>query len=43
VTALEKAENRDFPAPAELIEELRRFTAEVERKLSRARSTDAAS
>jgi hypothetical protein len=42
-SALEKAENREFPASAELIEDLRRFTAEVERKLSRARRTDAAS
>ena len=41
-SALEKAENREFPASAELIEDLRRFTAEVERKLTRARSTDAA-
>ena len=38
--ALEKAENPEFPASAELIEDLRRFTAEVERKLTRARSTD---
>ena len=42
-SALEKAENRESPASGELIEDLRRFTAEVERKLSRARSTDAAS
>jgi hypothetical protein len=41
--ALEKAENREFPASAALIEDLRRFTAEVERKLTQARSTDAAS
>jgi hypothetical protein len=41
-SALEKAENRELPASAELIEDLRRFTAEVERKLTRARSTDAA-
>jgi hypothetical protein len=41
-SALEKAENREFAASAELIEDLRRFTAEVERKLTRARSADAA-
>jgi len=40
--ALDNAENSEFPASAALIEDLRRFTAEVERKLSRAR-TDAAS
>jgi hypothetical protein len=42
-SALEKAENREFPAPAYVIEDLRRFTAEVECKLNRARNTDAAS
>ena len=41
--ALEKAENPDFPASADLIQDLRRFTAELERKLAQARSTDAAS
>ena len=39
--ALEKAENPDFPASADLIEDLRRFTAEVERRLARAQSTNA--
>jgi hypothetical protein len=42
-SALKKAENREFPASAELIEDLRRFTAEVERKLARARSAHTAS
>jgi hypothetical protein len=36
--ALEKAENPDFPASADLIEDLRRFTAEVERRLAEAQS-----
>jgi hypothetical protein len=34
--ALEKAENGEFPASADLIEDLRRYTAEVERKLAEA-------
>jgi hypothetical protein len=37
--ALEKAENPEFPASADLIEDLRRFTAEVERRLAEAHST----
>jgi hypothetical protein len=37
-SALEKAENPDSLASAELIEDLRLFTAELERKLARARS-----
>ena len=41
-SALEKAESAEFPASAELIEDLRLFTAEVERKLTRIRSTDVA-
>jgi hypothetical protein len=41
--ALEKAENPEFPASAELIEDLRRFAAELERKLTRARSAQKAS
>ena len=36
--ALEKAESPDFPAPADLIEDLRRFTAELERKLAEEQS-----
>ena len=42
-SALEKAENPEFPASAELIEDLRRFTAKLEGKLTRARSTAVAS
>jgi hypothetical protein len=40
-SALEKAENGEFPASADLIEDLRRFTREVERKLDRARVSGA--
>lgn len=40
--ALEKAENQNFPRPP-LIEDLRRFTAEIEHRLTQAQSTDAAS
>jgi hypothetical protein len=42
-SALENAESPEFPASAELIEDLRLFTAEVERKLTRTRSIDVAS
>jgi hypothetical protein len=36
--ALAKAENPAFPASADVIEDLRRFTAEVERRLAKAQS-----
>jgi hypothetical protein len=36
--ALEKAENPDFPTSADLIEDLQRFIAEVERRLAEAQS-----
>jgi hypothetical protein len=38
--ALENAENPDFPASADLIEDLRRFTADVERRLAEAQSAE---